>query len=175
MACHNTPSITSQTITSSTRVNTTLSGVQSIAVPYWSTGLMSVSRRLYAMSVQHLVQSFSNWRSCRITCISSWKSIPSTGFIAWYAPSKAVLHGSCAKNIPGSSPGCQRSGRTRTLSPPWAGRLGKSSCNTSSSRNGCKMIQRQRKLRRNPLQEANSTPGCSSCTSPVPGRGIICS
>src|SRR5919198_4061670 len=55
--------------------------------------------------------------------------------------------------MPGSSLDCLPSGRTPTLGLPLVVRLWKASSNTSKTRNGCKMIQRQRKLRLNTSQE----------------------
>ena len=104
--------------------------------------------------------SCSSWKSCQITFISWWKSIHSTAFIAWCVRSRGVPLGSYVRNIPGSSPACPPSGRTPTLCLPLVVRLWKSSSNTSNIRSGCKMIQRQLKLRLKLRKKINSRPGC---------------
>src|SRR4029434_3960152 len=153
MACQPIPFNTNRTTTWSTPVNITLFGVQSTAALCWSMALMTGLKRLFRASVLNRMPRFLNWKSCPNTCTSWWKSIRSTVFTAWCVPSRGVRLDRCATSIPGSHPACVPSGRIRTLSPRLVVLHSKWLSNTSKTRNGCSMIQRQLKLRLNTPQE----------------------
>ena len=147
MTGHNTPSATHRIPTGSTPVSITVFGGRRPDALGRGPGLMPDLKRLFRVSVQNWRPSCLHWQSCPNMCTSWWKAIPSTAFIGWGGPSKAVPRGGSARNIPGSSPGCPRAGPTPTLWRPWVVRHAKSARNTSSSSNGCRVIQRQLTLR----------------------------
>lgn len=63
--------------------------------------------------------TYSNWKPCPTTCISSWTATPSTASTGSYDSSRAEPADTSARNSPHSNAACRRYGRTATSSQPW--------------------------------------------------------